>query len=50
MKKKEEKINFDLSNLDLSELIQVYEKVNEFMSFLEENKIEMEEKEKEDDE
>lgn len=48
-KAKEEKINFDLSNLELFELIQVYENINEFLNFLNENKIE-EEKEKEEDE
>ncbi|MGM9877722.1 MAG: hypothetical protein ACI33S_03640 [Bacilli bacterium] len=50
MKKvKEEKVDFDLSNLELRELIQVYENINEFLKFLDENKIEIEEKEKEDE-
>lgn len=43
MRKKEEKINFDLSNLDLHELIKVYEEINEFLSFLNDNKIVIEE-------
>ena len=50
MKKvKEEKVDFDLSNLELRELIQVYENISEFLNFLDENKIEIEEKEKEDE-
>ncbi|MDD6272013.1 MAG: hypothetical protein PUA90_00640 [bacterium] len=48
-KVKEEKVDFDLSNLELRELIQVYENISEFLNFLDENKIEIEEKEKEDE-
>lgn len=49
MKKvKEEKIDFDLSNLELSELILAYENITEFLSFLNDNKI-IEEKEEEDE-
>ncbi len=48
-KNKEEKINFDLSNLELRELIMAYEKIDEFLKFLDENKIE-EEKENDEDE
>ena len=35
----ENKTNFDLSNLSLQELIKVYENINSFLSFLEENKV-----------
>ena len=48
-KVKEEKVDFDLSNLELRELIQVYENISELLNFLDENKIEIEEKEKEDE-
>ena len=41
MAKKEEKVNFDLSVLDLHELIDVYNNIDEFLSFLIENKIEV---------
>lgn len=50
MKKKEEKINFDLSNLDLKELVLVYNEINDFLNFLNENKIVIEEKEEKSDE
>ena len=36
----EEKVDFDLSKLTLEELIEVYEKVEEFIEFLENSKIE----------
>lgn len=50
MKKKEEKVGFDLSNLSLQELIEVYNNIEEFIQYLEENKIEVdEEKDDEDD-
>ncbi|MDO4996562.1 MAG: hypothetical protein Q4E69_05225 [Bacilli bacterium] len=50
MKKKEEKVGFDLSNLSLQELIEVYNNIEEFMQYLEENKIEVDdEKDDEDD-
>lgn len=45
MKKKEEKINFDMSTLSLSELIKVYESINNFLLYLNEKKIVQEEKE-----
>ena len=48
-KVKEEKVDVDLSNLELRELIQVYENISEILNFLDENKIEIEEKEKEDE-
>lgn len=39
MKKKEEKINFDMSILSLSELIKVYENITDFLEYLESKKI-----------
>ena len=33
------KTNFDISNLSLQELIEVYETINAFLDFLEESKI-----------
>ena len=45
----DKKINFDLSALTLEELIQVYEDINVFLDYLEESKIEIEEKDKEDE-
>ena len=50
MAKKEEKINFDFSVLDLHELIDVYNNIDEFLSFLKENKIEVSDKEEDEDE
>ena len=50
MAKKEEKVNFDLSVLDLLELIDVYNNIDEFLSFLKENKIEVNDKEEDEDE
>lgn len=50
MAKKEEKVNFDLSVLDLHELIDVYNNIDEFLSFLKENKIEVSDKEEDEDE
>ena len=49
-KTEEKKVNFDLSTLTLEELIQVYEDINVFLDYLEESKIEIDEKGKEDDE
>ena len=49
-KKKEEKVNFDLSVLNLNELIETFNNINEFITFLKENKIEIEEKEEDEDE
>ncbi len=39
MKKEEKKVNFDLSTLSLSELIEVYDDLMKFLQFLEEKKI-----------
>ena len=50
MAKKEEKINFDLSVLSLTELIETYNDIEEFLAFLKDNKIEIEEKEGVEDE
>jgi len=41
----EEKIEFDLSTLNLKELVEVYEDITEFLDFLKDNKIVLEEKE-----
>lgn len=50
MKKKEDKVGFDLSNLSLQELIDVYSNIEEFLQYLDENKIEVDdEKDDEDD-
>ena len=37
---KEDKTNFDISNLSLKELIEVYEAINTFLNFLDESKVE----------
>lgn len=49
MKKKEEKVGFDLSNLSLQELIEVYNNIEEFMQYLDENKIEVDDEKDDDD-
>ena len=43
MKKEENKVNFDLSALNLNELITVYEDINGFLQLLDEKKIVVEE-------
>ena len=45
MKKKDNKYNFDLSNLSLKELIEVYENITNFLDYLDTHKIEIETKE-----
>ncbi|MDD8049657.1 MAG: hypothetical protein PHH04_08740 [Thomasclavelia sp.] len=50
MNKEETKINFDLSTLSLNELIKVYEDIVEFIQFLDEKKIVVEEKVEESNE
>ena len=45
----ENKINFDLSTLTLEELVEVYENIEIFLDFLEESKLETEEKEKDNE-
>ena len=41
----DETVEFDLSTLNLQELVEVYKNITEFIDFLEENKIILEEKE-----
>lgn len=48
--KEENKVNFDLSTLTLEELVEVYEDINVFIDYLEESKLEIEEKDKEENE
>lgn len=48
MKKEEKTVGFDLSTLNLHELIDTYSKIEEFIQFLQESKIE--EKENDQDE
>ena len=47
MKKEENKVDFDLSVLSFEELIKVYDNVNNFIKYLNDKKIIIEEKEKE---
>lgn len=39
MKKENEKVNFDLSVLNLKELVTVYEEITDFIKLLEDKKI-----------
>ncbi len=39
----EEKVEFDLSTLSLEELVEVYKNIVDFLEFLQENKIVLEE-------
>ena len=39
-----ETVEFDLSTLNLQELVEVYNDITEFLDFLQENKITLEEK------
>jgi len=39
-----ERVEFDLSTLNLQELVEVYENITEFLEFLKENKITLEDK------
>ena len=41
----ENKVEFDLSTLNLQELVEVYENITDFLDFLNDNKISLEEKE-----
>lgn len=50
MAKKEEKVDFDLSVLNLRELIEAYNNIEDFLTFLNDSKIDIEEKEDDDDE
>ena len=47
MKKEENKVDFDLSVLSFEELIKVYDNVNNFIKYLNDKKIIIEEKVKE---
>ncbi|MBQ8132713.1 MAG: hypothetical protein IJ193_09500 [Bacilli bacterium] len=51
MRKKveEEKVGFDLSTLSLQELINTYKNITDFIQYLDDNKIIVEEKENDDD-
>ena len=49
MTKDENKVNFDMSTLSLEELIKVYEEITDFLKFLEEKKVIVEEKAEEID-
>ena len=40
-----EKVEFDLSTLNLHELVEVYNNITDFLVFLQDNKINLEEKE-----
>jgi len=40
-----EKVEFDLSTLNLQELVEVYKNIIDFLEFLKENKITLEDKE-----
>ncbi len=40
MNKKENKVNFDLSMLTLTELIDLYNKITSFIAYLDDTKIE----------
>lgn len=46
MKKEENKVDFDLSVLKLEELIKVYENIENFIKYLKDKKIVIEEKAK----
>jgi len=48
--KEDNKVDFDLSTLSLEELIKVYESVDEFIEFLNDSKIGIEENKEDDDE
>ncbi len=50
MNKEETKVNFDLSNLSLNELIKVYEEIIGFIQVLEEKKLAVKEKAEEENE
>lgn len=44
MAKENSKVDFDLSALSLEELIEVYDKIEDFLVYLEEARVEIEEK------
>lgn len=43
MAKEKTSVDFDLSTLSLQELIEVYENIDDFLEFLNESKLELEE-------
>lgn len=43
MKNNEKKREFDLSKLKLNELLELYKEINNFLKYLKENKIDLEE-------
>lgn len=49
MTKENNKVDFDLSALTLEELIEVYEKIENFLEYLDESRVEIEEKSGEDE-
>lgn len=49
MVKENNKVDFDLSTLTLDELIEVYEKIENFLEYLNESRVEIEEKSGEDE-
>lgn len=49
MKKENEKVNFDLSVLDLRELVKVYEDITDFIKTLDDKKIIIEKVEDDDE-
>ena len=48
MKREDNKFDFDLSELTLEELITVYNDVDDFISFLESKKVEVEKKDEDE--
>ncbi len=49
MKKEVNKVDFDLSTLSLQELIELYNELAEFLAYLNDKRIDMEEKVEEDE-
>jgi hypothetical protein len=49
MTKENNKVDFDLSALTLEELIEVYEKIENFLEYLDDSRVEIEEKSGEDE-
>lgn len=48
--REDNKVDFDLSTLSLEELIKVYESVDEFIEYLNDSKLEIEEKSEDENE
>ena len=49
MTKENNKVDFDLSALTFEELIEVYEKIENFLEYLDDSRVEIEEKSGEDE-